>query len=321
MSRPAEAESPARGRTVRLARAAAVVVTVWSGCHSGSETSAVAGPPGAGLPTPSVSADDLCAGMVQDRTDRPMTPLPKPGLYETVVDPQFNTRIRRITAAGENGAALRPVYATVSAWNANESYLILFEVNGGRHRLHDGRTYQFIRYLEVTPPDLEQIYWHTTDPDIIFYASGKSLIRYHVSSGQKEVLHTFGFCAANVTGGGNPMFALSLDSARIGLGCGNQIFIYDIPTDTILGQRTLATYAPQMAPSGTLAYLGGIPYEPGGGKVVDLQLNVQRSLDLKEPWGTPRWASTPTATIRGTAPSTTRVPPGTTTSGCSSPGT
>ena len=56
------------------------------------------------------------------------------------------------------------------------------------------------------------------------------------------------------TGGGDPMF-MSFDSNRIGLGCGDQKFIYDIPTGQVLGRKTLAENAPQVSPSGKLGWL------------------------------------------------------------------
>ena len=161
-------------------------------------------------------AADLCQGLVKDKVSRSMTPLAKPALAQTVIDPQFGTTLRRITAVAAVGAnpAIVPLYSTVSAWNADESRLILYHVGIG-HELYDGHTYRFIRVLDITPADIEQVYWHTSDPDVLFYVTGNQLIRYHVGSGLRETVHTFQFCSSPVTGGSDPMFT-SWDSNVIG---------------------------------------------------------------------------------------------------------
>ncbi len=226
------------------------------------------------------AARDLCAGLVQDRDPRAMTPFDKPPLLGTIVDREFGTTIRRITAVtpgGEN-PVIKPLYTTIAAWNADESYLLLYDVTTGSHRLHDGRTYAFIRNLDISPPDLEQVYWHTSDPDVLYYVDDKTLIRYHVSSSVHEAVRTFSFCSSGASGGSDPMFT-SWDSNRIGLRCGTQVFIYDIATNTITGQKPLDQNPAQVAPSGTLAYLSDT------GWVTNPALDNLRRLDLAEPWG------------------------------------
>src|SRR5512145_661521 len=78
---------------------------------------------------------DLCAGLVQDRAPHAMTALDKPPLLGTVVDREFGTTIRRITAVPQSGGnpVIKPLYTTVSAWNADESYLLLYDVVNGAH--------------------------------------------------------------------------------------------------------------------------------------------------------------------------------------------
>src|SRR5262245_18755988 len=67
---------------------------------------------------PVMPGDDLCAGMITDKAAHHMTPLAKPGLGQTVVDAEFGTTIRRITAVSGSGAntAIVPMYTTISAW-------------------------------------------------------------------------------------------------------------------------------------------------------------------------------------------------------------
>ncbi|MBN2575659.1 MAG: hypothetical protein JXP73_13925 [Deltaproteobacteria bacterium] len=223
---------------------------------------------------------DLCAGLVSDKAARPMTALSKPAAGATVTDAEFGTTIRRITAVAASGSnpAIRPLYSTVAAWNADESLLLLYNVNRG-HELYDGKTYEPLRPLDdISPADLEQVYWHTSDPDVLFYVDRKDFIRYHVVAARKETLATFSFCTGNASGGSDPMF-MSFDSARIGLGCGDQSFIYDVPTNTVIARQTYAENPAQISPSGTLGWLGD------SGRVTDASLAVVRTLDLAEPYG------------------------------------
>jgi len=220
---------------------------------------------------------DLCAGLVQDKGPHPMTALAQPALGQTVVDPEFGTTIRRITEVPNvgNNPAIKTMYSTIQAWNADESYLVLYHVGNG-HRLYDGQTYAFIRSLNINPNDLEQVYWDTEDPDLLYYVDFQTLIRYHVSTDTREPLRTFSFCSGEASAGDDPMFS-SWSPPRIGLGCGSERFIYDIATDTITGQVSSGMPdVPQMAPSGQLAFVGGDVY--------DAQLNYLRTLPLASPY-------------------------------------
>ncbi|WP_129578747.1 hypothetical protein [Sorangium cellulosum] len=170
---------------------------------------------------------------------------------------RFGTTIRRITAVapdGGNAPVIKPMYSTISAWNADESRLILFSVAAGEHQLYDGKTYRLIKALDISPADIEQVYWHTSHPDILFYVDGKDLIRYHVGAGTKEVVTTFDFCSGGASAGSDPLF-MSWDSNRIGLTCDEQVFIYDIGQNTVLARKELDENPAQVAPSGTLAFL------------------------------------------------------------------
>jgi hypothetical protein len=229
-----------------------------------------------------VGTIDLCAGMVMDKDPHPMTALAKPALGGTVIDAEFGTTIRRITAVAGTGAnaAIVPMYTTISAWNADESLLILYSVGGGGHQLYDGKTYQHLRSLDISPADLEQVYWDTSDPDILYYVDNQEFIRYHVNAGTQDKLHSFStLCgSSSASNGDDPMFT-SWDSHRLGLVCGNQMFIYDSSTDSVLGPKAVSGTPPaQVAPSGTLAYL-----EAGTGQVLDASLNLVRSLGLQAP--------------------------------------
>jgi len=252
-------------------------------------------------PTPSTVSQpsggaELCQGLITDRNNYPMTPLDKPEYLRTVVDPEFGTTIRRITdieatVSGER-AVIKPMYNTIQAWNANESYMILYQRSVG-HQLLDGVTYEYIRNLNIRPADLEEVFWHFTDPDILFYVEpyyvndanpGQRLMRYRVSSDTSEVVRSFENVCTQDEGieGGNDVQMMSWDSDLIGLRCVNQpgrFFNYQLSTDTVspvitsgAGNDYEPWYAPQPAPSGNLMILDN--------DVLDANLNVVRELNM-----------------------------------------
>jgi hypothetical protein len=224
---------------------------------------------------------DLCTGLIQDKSPHPMTTVAKPALGQVATDAEFGTKMRRITSVSGSGsaAAIVPMYSTSSAWTADESKMILLNIAAGRHELYDGKTYQFIRSLaEINPADVEQVYWHTSDPDVFFYVDGKTFVRYHVAAAKIENVTTFSFCSGNASNGSDPLFT-SWDSGKLGLHCGDQVFIYDIASNTVLGRKTINENPAQVSPSGSFGYLSD------SGRVTDTNLNVRRTLDLKEPWG------------------------------------
>jgi hypothetical protein len=220
---------------------------------------------------------DLCTGLVADKLPHPMTALAKPAVGQAVRDPQLGATLRRITAAGTilgSDAAIVPVYSTVSAWNADESLLLLYHVGRG-HELYDGRTYRFLRALAIAPNDIENVYWHTSDPDVLYYLSGTSLMRHRVSTGGNETVRTFSFCTGSITPGSDPTFT-SWDSDTFGLKCGSTAFYYHVASNTLTGTGATTGEAPKPAPSGTLGVADGWVY--------DLDRRGLRRLDLANPY-------------------------------------
>ncbi len=147
---------------------------------------------------------------VNDMTNHPMQQVNKPNYLDTIVDPSFGTTIRRITNAG-TGNVIVPLYSTIQAWNADETYMIVFDVTNSEHQLLDGMNYSFIRVLnDILPDDDEQIFWSHSDPDILFYIDDLTdeLIRYHVSTQVKDTitnLSTMAGAGTYVTAGNDVM--------------------------------------------------------------------------------------------------------------------
>jgi len=240
-------------------------------------------------PPPGGPTANLCEGLVQDLGPRPMSPLARPAAGGAAVDPEFRTRIRRITAVspteGQN-AVIKPMYSTIQAWNADESRLILWHREHG-HELYDGRSYQLIRSLKlVSPTDIEQVLWDPVDPDVLYYPSNfnavPNLMRYRVSTDQSEVAKHFDICPTGDWGrllslGSDPMYLSWGPASRvIGLTCGELKFLYDVTGDRVLGRSPAGgRIAPQPAPSGQLAYYDS--------RVYDSLLRPLRLLPLASP--------------------------------------
>ncbi len=234
--------------------------------------------------TISKAVANLCEGLVTDKKPRSINPLAKPDFGQLVIDPAFGTRIRRLTNAPAGGI-VTPMYSTVQAWNADESLFILYHTGSGKagHSLYDGKTYRYLKELDIHPADLEQVYWHHSDPDVLFYVDNdfggkKAMIRYHVSNGRGEAIHYFS-CSGMIFADSHGF--TSWDSRILGLICRENnkkrfIFSYDLGTNTESPHKPTTTdTAPLAAPSGTLFYHDG--------KVLDRYMNERQALEVGNP--------------------------------------
>ncbi len=241
---------------------------------------------------PPPTAAGLCDGLIQDKLPHAMTALSKPARGETVIDPQFGTKITRVT----DGMAqfsfkahyIKPAYATMPAWNADESRLVLMIPGDGgdgttHYPMFDGKTYQFIEMLDIEPTDNEHFDWSSTDPDVLFYtyaheSSGTSirqLIKYHVSTKQKEVVYDIPNAAQpaayRVDFGGDPMYS-SWDNNLFGLRRrGNDDtdtgFTYRI-SPSKESPRVSSPDAPQVCASGQCYVMNGKVYDASTNTVI-----------------------------------------------------
>ena len=224
-----------------------------SSCGGGGSASAnPATGPGSG--GPSLASIDVAKGLKDWGTQYvPYSALNKPAKLVPFNDPDFGTRMIRITDAAtdwQSGWAV-PAYPTTQAWNCDESLLVLYVsgalnsggVSGG-YALLDGKTYKFIQFIAIRAADVEQFYWSTTDPAAMFFVDGTKLVKASIvptarSGGSitavsfsTTLVHDFaadfrsggalysavgGATVTAVSGGGDP-FAMSLDNDLIGLG-------------------------------------------------------------------------------------------------------
>lgn len=126
----------------------------------------------------------------------------QPQYLKPFMDPNFGKSITRITNARTNGfAGIVPHYSKREAWNSDESLMILSTCSG-ETLLLNGTDYSFIRVL--TDVVGEDIFWHPTDPSIIYYCPSNVLYSYNVNTDQSLVIHEFAdYTFANTRGEGN----------------------------------------------------------------------------------------------------------------------
>ena len=238
-----------------------------------------------------MQAQDLSSGLqvVNDLNNYPMQNISKPAYLDSYVDPSFGTTIRRISNVGNDGV-VKPMYSTIQAWNADESYMIVYE-RGRGHQLLDGMTYQFIRYLDdIRPGDIEQIFWDFDDPDIFYYVDKENndFIRYRVSNSSKQVIVNLGTltnCGNIVLGDDVQM--MSWDSDVIGFRCNNQsAYYYRISTGQLrefnLVNNNVLKRAPMPSPSGNYFYHGRKIYNSSGNLHVNLnEIEIEHACNGK----------------------------------------
>ena len=242
-------------------------------------------------------------GLVSDKANHPLNAnYPALAIGQSFTDPNFGTTIRKLTDVRNDGRAnnlaLVPVYSTISAWNADESLMILYRTSGvasGVHELFNGKTYAFIRTLDDLPwADVEQIYWDTTDPNIIYSFENNNFYKYDVSKPAGQRLTTIrSFTATcgsgkSIYGGSDPFFS-SWDSKVFGLACtpSGAVFSYN-PLANTLGtlsplsepRADTSDGGPQAAPSGTKLFMN----VPSSGtnlvRIYDLNMTRGAFLDM-----------------------------------------
>ena len=226
-------------------------------------------------------SQDLSQGYIpNDLSVHSMQPLDKPGYLSGVADPSFpNTTIIRISEA-EPGGYIKPMYSTMQAWNADETYLILYG-NGSGHQLLNGIDYTFIRNLtDVSPDDIETIMWHFTNPDILFYHENatNNFIEYNVTTQVKNTIFNFNTVSGCTEGIslGNDIQMMSWDSDVVSFRCGNSTAYYFRISTSTLTEFNIADIdftAPMPFPSGNLFFHGGNVYDAGGNFVRTFNVN------------------------------------------------
>jgi hypothetical protein len=154
----------------------------------------------------------------------PYTAIARPAAGGAITDPDFGTRIVRLTdvknalpkgiPSGAKG--INPIYPTIATWNADESYMLLYVNGPSNYVLLDGHTYAFIKTLSLNAPDVEQWNWDAVNPDLIWYVNGNNWVKHSVSSGVETVAFSFPSNLENPSSGADPIY-FSWDGSLYGL--------------------------------------------------------------------------------------------------------
>lgn len=238
-------------------------------------TSAISGTP--------VFAQDvnLCAGLTTHVDSVSIPQIRKPEHMRYFKDPAFNTLNIRITDAAE-GEVWKPPYSTMQAWNADESLMILYRtgLKDKGHYILDGHTYEILEKPDISPADLEEVYWSHSDPNIFYYSSKFSkelghFYEWNVSKSSKRLIKDFSnVCGGGKAVGGKGVHMQSLNDDLFAFRCRDmsegrkapkkfKMFTYQISTDTIvempLGEGTPwhNWAAPSPTPSGKYLWMQG----------------------------------------------------------------
>jgi len=234
----------------------------------------------------------LCSASVTHQERVIIPPVSKPPHMRYFRDPAFGSKVIRITNSVKS-QAIKPVYSTMQAWNADESRLILYQTgtSGRGHMLHDGRSYEFIKKLDISPVDLEQIWWSKKDPNSLFYVSDADetpghFLRFNPDTGKKTLIKDLSTACPNggIPNAGGDVQMQSDDDDLFAFRCDNggktqTSFSYRLSNDEIIqskigdGTKWHNRTAPAATPSGEYLYLQGTSLKNN--------LNVHKELDIK----------------------------------------
>jgi Tol biopolymer transport system component len=154
----------------------------------------------------------ICLGndVRKSRADRNITdetalireaPVPLPGYLESFIEPNFKTKITRISKTLTTdtriswGDTVRHHYSKDQAWSARMSHMLIQNRAIGSaisaspsYLLLNGQNYTFDESLNISP---DEIRWHPTDDNVMIYTKRNSLYRYRVAENSSELIHTF----------------------------------------------------------------------------------------------------------------------------------
>lgn len=205
---------PSRRRFIKKSLLSIPAVGALSACGGGGGTASAvqqvsSGSAGNLVPVPVKAGVDLSQGLQDYGLKRiPYSKLAKPAKGQTVVDPDFGSRITRITdcVADFKNLCAAPAYPTAMAWNCDETRFILYVPgstmqSGGQQgwAMYNGTNYAFIKFIDINPGDIEQFYWDHQDPATLYYIDNHSvgnavladLTAMNVETGVKTVEYSF----------------------------------------------------------------------------------------------------------------------------------
>ena len=159
-----------------------------------------------------------------------------PNLGETYVDSMFGTTIRKVTDYDTANESFSQEYAPHSAWNVNNTYLLVIGTSGGGYKVINPTTGALIQSLGISSS--AECYWSVTDPEVIYYHSSNLLKKYTVNTNTHSTVATFNGsgglpnCTSITFGGGD--VDVSEDGDHIPIFCqGSSYGLYKFSTNEV----------------------------------------------------------------------------------------
>lgn len=239
----------------------------------------------------SLSLSNLCGDIALGASEVVIPVLPKPALLEPYLDPAFGSRVTRITDSSF-GEVSKPMYSTVQSWNADESYLMLYKTGGSDigHHLYNGQNYAHIRKLDISPVDLEQVFWSRSNPDEFFYVSRGSsergsFRRFSVSANQSEEITNFeSQCGSGLPGNGNDVQMHAVNDDLFGFSCqqddGHHIMFSYKPSTGDIATAPTGTGSPWLPWSAPVPAASGNRFWHQGHVLANDLVQVNHQLDM-----------------------------------------
>ena len=106
-----------------------------------------------------------------------------PAVGHSYTDPTFGCKITRITdAASMQATSANHYYSTVTPFNANDTYLYLFNsVNGGSPMITDMSGNMIVPSTGMPASNSLIVVWDTTNPNVFYYTSGNQFFMGTIS--------------------------------------------------------------------------------------------------------------------------------------------
>lgn len=206
---------PSRTRSPLLAAAAIVVIlglgVMWGFLASGDDSSSditIATQPETGQdrsdddaaggeeadanPTPpdSTSSTEDAEAEV-DAPDESQNPEDQPESSSTVQESQLVGQLTNASA----GQFIVPL-PSASAWNADETALLLYRTGDGPigHIVVSAATGEMLASVDLDPPDIEQIYWHPTEPTVLIAVEDDEVWSFDFTTSERAMLQRIASC-------------------------------------------------------------------------------------------------------------------------------
>ncbi|MBI3501325.1 MAG: T9SS type A sorting domain-containing protein [Bacteroidetes bacterium] len=183
------------------------------------------------------------AQLITNHITIPYTNMAQPQVGVSYSDPKFHSSVTRITNAfSSNIEGAFPDYSKRQAWNSDESLLLLRSGNGDV-LIYNGATYQYIKTFPGALQGVQDIFWHPTNPHLIYFISGSNFNTIDEQTLQINTLHTFSnYANVSTNAEGN----MSNNGKYIGL-CGYDsnwnpvdFFVYDVSLNSIISTLSVS---------------------------------------------------------------------------------